>query len=152
MKKTNYLIPTLSLLFLGVAAFFIVKGINTKKNKKEGSKQNANDGGGEQGGSGANTSTQSSNDTGLATENITEKKIAAKVLTSKAGTRLREKPSTSSTIVKSLAKGLKLKRVPNSPINFLANLPVKDGENYWVYVQLDNSLTKGFVRTDAVDI
>jgi hypothetical protein len=146
MKKTNYLIPTLSLLFLGVAAFFIVKGIDTKKPKGDKSKKKDND----SGDSGGGTSNEKPNTTEI--EDITKNKLAAKVLTSKAGTRLREKPSTSSTIVKSLAKGLKLKRVPKSPINFLANVPVPDGENYWVYVQVENALTKGYVRTDVVDI
>jgi hypothetical protein len=146
MKKTNYLIPTLSVLFLGVAAFFIVKGIeDTKKAKKDKKDKKDDDASG--GSTNTNTSTQSS---GI--EDITQKKLTAKVLISKAGTRLREKPSTSGTIVKSLAKGIKLNRVPNNPINFLANLPVKDGDNYWVYVQIDNALTKGYVRTDVVDI
>ena len=146
MKKTNYLIPTLSLLFLGVAAFFVVKGINTKKNKKDESKPKKR--------VGSIIVADPTKEEPFPTEleELTKKKVAASELISKAGTRLREKPSTSSTIVKSLAKGLKLKRVPKSPINFLANVPVPDGENYWVYVQVENALTKGYVRTDVVDI
>jgi hypothetical protein len=149
MKKTNYLIPTLSILFLGVAAFFIVKGIDAKKSKKD---KKDEDKPKKRVGSIIVGDPTKEEPFPSEIEDITQKKLAAKVLISKAGTRLREKPSTSATIVKSLAKGIKLNRVPNNPINFLANLPVKDGDNYWVYVQIDNALTKGYVRTDAVNI
>jgi len=149
MKKTNYLIPTLSLLFLGVAAFFIVKGIDAKKSKKDKKDEEKPK---KRVGSIIVDDPTKEEPFPTELEELTKNKIASNVLISKAGTRLREKPSTSSTIVKSLASGLKLKRVPNNPINFLANLPVKDGNNYWVYVQIENALTKGYVRTDAVNI
>jgi lipopolysaccharide export LptBFGC system permease protein LptF len=173
MKKKNYLIPILSIAFIGTAAFFIFKSLKIKKEKqrlKEKDKdvdKNVNQN--------VDTNTDTTNqgvfydvlknifvkkDNPVSEQPINDadkKKLAAQVLFSKNGTRLRENPNSTSKILETLPKkGIKLTRVfsPNiQTMLILPNAPVKEGNYTWVLVISETAKkVRGWVRLDVVDL
>ena len=173
MKKKNYLIPILSIAFIGTAAFFIFKSLKIKKEKQKlGDKDKDKDQNVNQN---VDTNTGATNqgvlfdvlknifvkkDNPVTEQPINEadkKKLAAQVLFSKNGTRLRENPNSTSKILETLPKkGIKLTRALTP--NFLTNLsetiaPVKEGNYTWVLVISETpKKVRGWVRLDVVDL
>ena len=170
MKKKNYLIPILSIAFIGTAAFFIFKSLNIKKEKQKLKDKAAADKAAADPNTGAtnqgvglfdvlkNIFVQKDNTVSEQPINEADKKkLAAQVLFSKNGTRLRENPNSTSKILETLPKkGIKLTRALTP--NFLTNLsetiaPVKEGNYTWVLVISETAKkVRGWVRLDVVDL
>jgi hypothetical protein len=174
MKKKNYLIPILSIAFIGTAAFFIFKSLKIKKEKQKlGDKdkdKNVNQN--------VDTNTGATNqgvgvfydvlknifvqkDNPVTEQPINEadkKKLAAKVLFSRAGTIIRKEPkSTSDKIITLQSNRTKLIRVFSPNIQTMLILPVapvKEGNYTWVLVSGDGIFdgVRGWVRLDVVDL
>jgi hypothetical protein len=173
MKKKNYLIPILSIAFIGTAAFFIFKSLKIKKEKQRlGDKAAADKAAADKAAADPNTSATNQGlfdvlknifvkkDNPVAEQPINDadkKKLAAQVLFSKNGTRLSEKPNSTSSILETLPKkGIKLIRVfiPNfQMLTPLSVAPVKEGNYTWVLVESTTAKkVRGWVRLDDVDL
>jgi len=178
MKKKNYLIPILSIAFIGTAAFFIFKSLKIKKEKQRlGNKGAAEKAAAEKAAAdkaAADPNTGATNqgvfdvlknifvkkDNPVSEQPINDadkKKLAAQVLFSKNGTRLREKPNSTSSILETLPKkGIKLIRVfiPNFQMLMpLPVAPVREGNYTWVLVESTTAKkVRGWVRLDVVDL
>lgn len=121
MKKKNYLIPILSIAFIGTAAFFIFKSLNIKKEKQKlGDKAATDKAAADKAAADPNTGATNQGvlfdvlknifvkkDNPVTEQPINDadkKKLAAQVLFSKNGTRLRENPNSTSKILETLPK------------------------------------------------
>lgn len=172
MKKKNYLIPILSIAFIGTAAFFIFKSLSIKKEKQRHYDRNKDIDKDKD--KNLDTTNDSPNqgilgeilknifvkkDNSVSEQPINDgdkQKLAAQVLTSKQGTNIREKPKSNSKVLITLRKGDKLNRIfskKDSNNVILPNPPVKEGNYTWVNVFPEtNTEVRGWVRLDVVDL
>jgi hypothetical protein len=176
MAKNNGVIAIVSLVLVGATGFFIYRSLKSKKETQkildEQEKQKLDEEKKAKGenlvkgiadtiktniykglGLGEKVQTQEAKQ-GEVTKNLNN----SSVLYSKVGTRLREKPNASSTIVATIQKSkVKLNKLPFVGSGMLGlggvvATPVPEGKNIWFYVQQEGTDNKGWVRSDVVTL
>jgi hypothetical protein len=176
MAKNNGLIVVVSGLLVGAAGFFIYRSFKSKKETQrlldEQEKQKLDEDKKAKGenvvkgiadtiktnlfkglGLGEKVQTQEVKQV-EATKNLN----STSVLYSKVGTRLREKPNSSSTIVATIQKAkVKLNKLPfigggMFGLSGVPATPITEGKNIWFYVQQEGTDNKGWVRSDVVTL
>lgn len=164
MAKNNGLIVVVSGLLVGAAGFFIYRSWKSKKDtqkllEEQGKKKSGEEQGKDVGnikkvednskelGLGEKVPTKVDTIASMPFKYKNEDNVdsgATRILLSKIGTRLREKPNTTSKILAIVQKAnVQLSELP--PAN-----RISEGKLTWFYVQQEGTNNKGWVRSDVV--